>query len=33
VLKLANILQYNSDPANGIGKTDNQWILGLQYLF
>lgn len=32
-LKLANILQYNSDPATGIGKTDNQWILGLQYLF
>jgi len=32
-LKLANILQYNSAPATGIGKTDNQWMLGLQYRF
>lgn len=32
-LTLANILQYDSEPTSGIGKTDNQWILGLQYLF
>lgn len=32
-LKLANVLQYNSQPAAGICKTDKQWILGLQYLF
>ena len=32
-LKLANIFQYNSDPVPGIGKTDSQWLLGLQYSF
>lgn len=32
-LKLANIYQYNSNPAPGIGETDSQWILGLQYSF
>ena len=32
-LKLANILDYNSDPAPGFKKTDVQWIGGLQFSF
>jgi len=32
-LKLANILQYDNEPAAGIGKTDLQYILGIQYSF
>lgn len=32
-LKLANIFQYNSEPSDGVGSTDSQWILGLQYSF
>ena len=32
-LKLANILQYDNEPAPGIGKTDLQYILALQYSF
>jgi putative salt-induced outer membrane protein YdiY len=32
-LKLANIYQYNSAPSPGLGKTDSQWILGLQYAY
>jgi putative salt-induced outer membrane protein YdiY len=32
-LKLANIYQYNNEPSPGLGKTDSQWILGLQYSY
>ena len=32
-LKLANILDFNSDPAPGIKKTDVQWLGGLQFSF
>jgi len=32
-LKLANIYQYNSEPSPGLGNTDSQWILGLQYSY
>ena len=32
-LKLANILQYDNNPAPGYGNTDVQWILGIQYSF
>lgn len=32
-LKLANIYQYNSEPSPGLGSTDSQWILGLQYSY
>ena len=32
-LKLANIFQYDNDPSQGLGKTDSQWLLGLQYSF
>jgi putative salt-induced outer membrane protein YdiY len=32
-LRLAYILQYNNEPAPGVEKTDNTWILGLQYSF
>jgi putative salt-induced outer membrane protein YdiY len=32
-LRLANIIDYDSNPPPRIGKTDVQWILGLQYSF
>jgi len=32
-LRLANILQYDNEPSPGIGKTDMQYLLGLQYSF
>ena len=32
-LHLSYILQYNSEPASGVKKTDNTWIAGLQYSF
>ena len=32
-LRLSNIIDYDSDPAIGVSKTDTNWILGLQYGF
>jgi putative salt-induced outer membrane protein YdiY len=32
-LKLANIIDYNSDPSQGDKRTDVQWLLGLQLSF
>jgi putative salt-induced outer membrane protein YdiY len=32
-LKLANIIDYNSDPSQGDKRTDVQWLLGLQFSF
>ncbi len=32
-MKLANILEYDNAPANGIKKTDSNFLLGLQYAF
>ena len=32
-LRLANIVDYNSDPAPGFKKTDVQWLGGLQFSF
>ena len=32
-LRLANIIDYNSDPLPGFTKTDIQWLLGLGYAF
>jgi putative salt-induced outer membrane protein YdiY len=32
-LRLAYILQYNNEPAPRVKKTDNTWIMGLQYNF
>jgi len=32
-LRLAEIVQYNNKPSEGVGKTDSQLILGIQYSF
>jgi Protein of unknown function, DUF481 len=32
-LRLANILDRDSNPASGIAKNDIQWVLGVQYAF
>ena len=31
--KVANIIDYNSDPSPGDKRTDVQWLLGLQLSF